>query len=221
MGGGDPPVSFGDERGQADRASLVEDRVRRLDHQLHAQRSRGEVMRRLDAAEGLRQRAHLRSGGDLRQRDDEVRRQLSAGFLQQPLDEEMGGPERPLAELVTEVLDPHADERRQRAVRVRRGDFDGRGLGVAVLFGVRAVAVAVLEVQPEVLDRLASQLLDHARMDARGRRRREAERGGERGRIGRVLVQGPQRRGAEARRGVRLEEVRAAVHHVNRLPPMR
>jgi len=37
---------------------------------------------------------------------------------------------------------------------------------VAVLFGVGAIAVTVLEVEPEVLNRLAPQLLAYPRVDA-------------------------------------------------------
>jgi hypothetical protein len=62
---------------------------------------------------------------------------------------------------------------------------------VTVFFGVRAVAVAVFEIQTEVLDRLAPQLLDDARVDARRRLRREPDGRAQRGRITRVLVQNP------------------------------
>ena len=93
--------------------------------------------------------------------------------------------------------------------------------GVAVFLGVRAVAVAVLEIQPEVLDRLALQLFGHAGMDAGRRVRCEAEDGRERARIRRMFLEHAQRRRAEPRGRVRLEQVRAAVNRVNRLPPMR
>ena len=48
--------------------------------------------------------------------------------------------------------------------RVR--DLDRGGRRVAVLFSVRPVAVAVFEIQPEVFDRFALQLLAHTRMHA-------------------------------------------------------
>ena len=110
----------------------------------------------------------------------------------------MRGPQRALAQLVAEVLDPDADERRERAVRGAGGDFDGGRFGVPVLFRVRPVAVAVLEIQPEVLDRLALQLLRHPRVDARRGGRREAEHRAERVRIRGVFVRAP---AAPSRRG--------------------
>jgi hypothetical protein len=39
---------------------------------------------------------------------------------------------------------------------------------VAILLGVRAHAVAVLEVDPEVFDRLGAQLVEDAPVDVRG-----------------------------------------------------
>ena len=89
---------------------------------------------------------------------------------------------------------------------------------VAVLLVIGPVAVAVLEVDAEVLDRLARQLVDDARVDAVGERRdrgrspRRARRG-----VGRVLVERPQRHRAELPRRVGLEQVRAAVDRVHRL----
>ena len=77
-------------------------------------------------------------------------------------------------QLLAQRLDADADERRQRAVRQPRRDLVGRGLRVAVLFVVGAVAVAVLEVDAEVLDRLARQLVDDARVDAVGEARDRA-----------------------------------------------
>ena len=85
-----------------------------------------------------------------------------------------------------------------------RGDLAAPRCGVAVLLVVRAVAVAVLEVDAEVLDRLALQLLDDARVDRSARAAIEAERRGERRRVRRVLVERAQRERAELLRRVGL-----------------
>ena len=55
-------------------------------------------------------------------------------------------------------------------------------------------------------------------VDAIGERAIQAEHAGERGRVGRVLLQRAQRQRAELLRRVGLEQVRAAVDRVNRLP---
>ena len=68
-------------------------------------------------------------------------------------------------------LDPDADEWRQRARLETGGDLLGDRYGMAVLFGVRPDAVAVLEVDAEVLDRLARQLVDDAAANGLGQRR--------------------------------------------------
>ena len=94
-------------------------------------------------------------------------------------------------------------------------DFLGGRSRVAVLLGVGPVAVAVLEVDAEVLDRLAPQLVDDPRAHGLGKARprpaRRPSAAAKRARVGRVLVERRQREGAELRGGVGLEQMRAAV----------
>ena len=205
MGGDDAAAAFLDQRRQGDGAMVVEDRLRRLDHQLQAQRPGREAVDGLDLRERVDQQSDLSAAGDLRERDDEVGRQAAVGFLQQPFEEQVRRPQRALAQLLAEVLDANADEGRQRAVLRAVRDFDRGGGGMAVLFRVRAVAVAVLEIQAEVFDRLAAELLDDPGVHALGGSGIEAEHRDERRAVGRVLAQDAQRRGAEFRRRVRPE----------------
>jgi hypothetical protein len=60
-------------------------------------------------------------------------------------------------------------------------------------------------VDPIVLDRLAPELVDDARVDDLGQRRRQPERAGEGRRVGGVLVERAQRELADFARGLRLE----------------
>ena len=91
--------------------------------------------------------------------------------------------------------------------------------GVAVFFGVRPVAVAVLEVDPEVLDRLARSLsTTRARIVSPASRGAQAERAARTIGVGRMLVERRQRERAELRRRVAPEQMRAAVDGVHRLP---
>ena len=82
------------------------------------------------------------------------------------------------------------------------GDLVGGAPRVLVLLVVGPIAEAVLEVDPEILDRLARQLVDDARVDALGERRIETERRRQRRRVRRVLLQrrAARRRRASARR---------------------
>ncbi len=117
-------------------------------------------------------------------------------------------------------LDPDADERRQHSRRVTGGDFLGYRLRVAVLFGVGPDAVAVFEVDAEVLDRLARELVDDPRADRSGEPGlvgRKRERAGERTGVRRVLVENRARDRADLRRRISLEEVRAAIQAVHGL----
>ena len=91
-------------------------------------------------------------------------------------------------------------------LRCPRATSCARPAGVAVLLGVGPVAVAVLEVDAEVLDRLALELRADARVDLG----RDSAGGVPSGasspiaaakapRVGRVLGEGPQRELAELR----------------------
>ena len=218
--GDDAPAALGDQPRQRDAAVGGEDRLRRLDHQLELQRSpaRGRASTR-------RRRTPTRApstcsgavifGSVTTKFGGSVPPVCSSSARQ----EEIEGPEAAALQLVAERLDPDADRRRQRAGlrcprRPRRPP-----LRVLVLLGVGAVAEAVLEVDPEILDRLARQLVDDARVDARARASASRpERRGERRRVGRVLLQRAQRDRAELLRRVGLEQMRAAVDDVHRLP---
>jgi hypothetical protein len=90
---------------------------------------------------------------------------------------------------------------------------------VSVLLGVGAVAVAVLEVDAEVLDGLARELLTHAAVDRLLQSLRQVERAGEGRAVGRELLERAVRDRAETCRRVGFEQVGTAVHRVHRLPP--
>ena len=81
----------------------------------------------------------------------------------------------------------------------------------------RRRSVAVLEVDAQVLDRLALQLGAHAVVDGAGELAGEAEDGGEGGRVGGVLVERRQRLVAPGAEGVRGEGVGGHVDGVDGL----
>jgi hypothetical protein len=118
-------------------------------------------------------------------------------------------------------LDADADERRQRGGLQAGGDLERGGARVAVFFGVRPRAVAVLEVDAEVFDRLAPQLLQHPGAHRRGERgiaRREANRRSE-GRGCRCqLFESPDGFGAGEPAGIPRERLARTDERVHRLP---
>jgi hypothetical protein len=110
-------------------------------------------------------------------------------------------------------LDPQADPRRQHAAFDSACDLEGRRLGVTVFFGVGPVAVAILEVDAIVLDRLTAQARDDTFAN-RGGDVTKTECARESRRIGRVLVQRRERQRPKARGSVSAEQVGAAVKGV-------
>src|SRR6185312_5648239 len=104
-----------------------------------------------------------------------------------------------------ERLDADAEERRQGAEGEAARDLRAGGDRVVVLLVVGAIAVAVLEVDPEVLDRLAPELLDDALVHLVGEVRRDTDRLRELAGRRRGLVQDAQRDVAELARRLRGE----------------
>ena len=122
-------------------------------------------------------------------------------------------------QLLVQRLDPDADPRRQRAAASAFATSSAADCAKPILFLVGPVAEAILEIDAEVLDRLARELVDDAQVDAIGQAgdpgpSAPASAAG----VGRVLLQRAQRQRAELLRGVGLEQVRAAVDGVHRLP---
>ena len=152
VGGVDHP---GDQGG----AVGAEDRLRRLDLELEPQRPGAQPEALLEAFGGQHHRLHLVDRGDLRQRDHEaVGQRAAAGEL---LEEQRQRPQPARAGGLLEALEPDAQPRRRLAGLDRPAQRRGRGPDVGVLPVVAPGAVAVLEVDPQVLDGLPPELLAH------------------------------------------------------------
>jgi hypothetical protein len=160
-------------------------------------------------------RHHLWNG------DDEVARQALVCRTRERGDKDVERSQAAGVKLRRQRFDAYADMGRQRAGRLAPRDLLRYRHGVIVLLFVGTMAVAVLEVDAEVLDRLAAELVgnpqaQHVR-EAYGTAS-EVERGLERRTIGRVFIQGGKRECAQPRGHVRLEQVRTAIEGVHRLP---
>src|SRR5207244_3755455 len=88
---------------------------------------------------------------------------------------------------------------------------------VAVFLIVRSIAVAVLEIDAEVFDRLTLQFRNDASINGIREIVRNAQDAAELEWIGREFVERAQSQRAELHRRVALEQVRAAVNGVHRL----
>src|SRR5207244_13383938 len=97
-------------------------------------------------------------------------RQRAVGPLEQPGEEEIERAEAAPLQFLAERLDADADAGRQRARGQAGRHFVGRSACKSILFFIRAAAEAVLEIDAEITDRLARQLVDDARVDAIGQR---------------------------------------------------
>src|SRR5207245_3167329 len=125
--------------------------------------------------------------------------------------------QRARRELAAQRLDPDPDEGAERAGLQPLGAFlSGLG-GVAVLLGVAADSVAVLEIDAEVLHRFALQLLLDPRVDDLGDAGIDPDRLRESAGVRRVLRERLEREVSELLRGVALEQVRATVDGVHGL----
>ena len=223
MGADAAAVAGGEEAGQRRPAVGADDRLGDLDHDLAAQRALGQPVAALENLEQPHQRPRLLGHGHLRQRDHEVGRQRAAGFADQGVEEDLQRPRAAGLPFLTHRLDTDAEERRQPLFTHAAGDLAGGGDRGGILLGVGAGAEAVLEVEAEVLDRLAFQLaadalVDRRRQPALGIRRREAHAARELGRAVAVGVHGGAGDLAEPRRRLGLEQLRPAVDGVDRLP---
>ena len=209
------------ERAERGRAVGREDRLRGFDHQLERDRSRSQLQRPLERRAGASNGGDMARRHQLGNRDHEVRRQSSARGTDERRHEQVERAQAARVQFVRHRLDPDADEWRQRASLETGGDLLSDRYGMRVLFGIRPDAVSVLEVDAEVLDRLARQLVDDAAANSLGQRalvRTQSERSGKRRRVGRVLLEHGSCDRAYSCGGVGLEEMRTTIDAVDGLP---
>ncbi len=140
-----------------------------------------------------------------------------AAGLHQAGEEDVEGADAPGTDGRFHALHADAHVRGRGAVLVRLGDQPGGAGRGLVLLGVGAVAVAVLEVDAQVLDRLALQLGAHARVDGLGELVGEAEDGGEGRGVRGVLVEGRQGTVAPGTDGVGGEDIARYIDGVDGL----
>ena len=218
-----PPSRRLDETEQRTPSGTVDDRLRRLHHQLQPQRAIRETELLFKRSADFRRRSDVRGDLHFRDRDDEISRQLPAREREQRRDENIQRAHAPGAVVLVEWLHSNADERRQHPRRKTRRDLRRARRRVPILLGVLAIAVAVFKIQPEILRRFAAQLRHDALVNRHGEhpRPRHVERLVQRVRIRRVFIERTQRDRAELLRGIRLEKVRAAIDDMHRLPAVR
>jgi hypothetical protein len=183
------PARRRDHPGDGGGARGVEDRLRRLDLDLEAEPRRRQAVRLLERVADLGHGLDLGHRGDLGERQHEAARQVAR--LEHPGEHELQRPQPPPPGRGLEALEADAGPGRA-VVRPRRGRDRRRGRsGGLVLLVARPDPVAVLEVDAQVLDRLARELVAHPGEHLLGA---DAGRGGQvRGRRG-VLVEQAQRR---------------------------
>jgi hypothetical protein len=196
----------------------AQDQLRGLRLDLEAELARLEPVRLLEPLAEQDHRPHLIGAGDLRQRHDEAGRQLAPG--QQLGQEDIQRVDRPAAGRGGQALAAQPGERRRcpgdHGIAEQRG---GRP-GIVVLAGIRpraARAVPVLEVNPQVLDRLGAQLGQHAVAHRRGELRAEAHGGREMVRLRSAAFQRDQRLSPPPHGQIRLELVGRDIERLHRL----
>jgi hypothetical protein len=215
-----------DQRRQKRTPGLIDDQLRGFYHRLEPQRPGRESESRLELLERIDERRHLIDGGNLWQGDEEPVGEPT-GVPNERREKDVECPQTACVQLGGHGLDTEPDERRQRIILQSAGDRTRAGLGVIILLGVWADAIAVFVVDPEILDRFALQLVADALVHCLGEpevavvAQGHTDRLGQRVGVGRVLVHRTQGELTELWDGIGGEELGAAIHGMNWLPSTR
>ena len=173
------PARRGERELRDGRAAVgTEDDLRRLDLHLEPKSSLRQAVHPLEGSHRIRHRLDLRDRAHLGQGERQPGGQLAA--LEEGAHEQVERAQATCARGRLEGFEPDADERRGHATADGVRDPLGGEHGIGILGLVAAIAVHVLEVEAEVLDGLARELLLHQRCDERGELRVEADAHGER-----------------------------------------
>ncbi len=203
-----------DHAGDRCRAIHAENRLRRLDLELEPQATGGQVVAVFERVADRDHGAYLLDAVDLWQRHDEAGEQAAHGEVS---DHQVERAQAALSGRPLQALEPDAvrdrgpDPAHDTGQRCRRGDR------VRVLDVVGPVAVPVLEVHAQVLDRFTLELRDHAGIDIGREFGREPDRRGQRSSVGSVLGERGQRRRSPLPNGFRRDAGGRYVHRVHRL----
>ena len=207
----------GHERRERAPAVGPEKGPRRLDHQLEGEGTRLKMQPRLEVFEQPHQDRHFLGMRHLGQGHREGCGELPSTAFEQRCHEQLERTARPRGSLGRERLDPDAEEGRQAVSRQPGRAFRTSRPRHPVLLRIRADAEPILEIDPEILDRLAPELLSQARehmlVDV------AVERGGENRGVGSAVRQGVERQLAPLGRESRPKQVRADVRRMDRAAP--
>ena len=138
---------------------VINDRLRRLDHDLHLQRILGKAQLIFEVFQNLDACGNLRRGVNLRQSDDEMVWQFAPCLLGQTGQKQVESTNRAGLALIGKRLDADTDKGRQNILAHPFGDFICGRDGMRVFLIVGTISIAVLEIDPVILDRLRLQLL--------------------------------------------------------------
>ena len=120
------------------------------------------------AIEQMRERGHLLGDHNFGQSDDEVCGKAAARGFAQRAHEKIERADAAVAQFRRERFEADADERRQRTFAEALGHFLGGKLRVLVFFRIGPISIAILEINAEILDRLALQFFQHAAVNRLG-----------------------------------------------------
>src|SRR5947209_15592208 len=143
-------------------APLVNNCLRRLDHHLHLERACRQTRCRLKKIEDVRKGRDLFRHYNFWKRDYEVVWKMTAALFNKRCKKDVQRAKASLAQFFSERFYANAYEWRKSPFAHPGGNFSGGRSGVTILFIVRAIAVAVLEINTKIFDRLAAQFLRDA-----------------------------------------------------------
>jgi len=142
--------------------SLVEDCLRRFDHDLKSQRAFFQAQCGLHRFEKFCQRGGLLRDHDFGQRNHEIIRQTSVRRFAQRGNEKIERADASVPQFRRKRLDADSDEWRKQIFMQPTRHLPRGKYGVLIFFRVRAVSISILKIQPEILDGFPLKFFQHA-----------------------------------------------------------
>ena len=161
---GEPSPRDGRNARQQRPALRVDDDLRHLDHHLELQRAVSKPELLLETPQLGHDELDLLENDDLRHGDDKIVRH-PAGELHEFRYDDLERTSRTRAELLIQRLDANADERGKRPSHHAIGQARRHRPRMTVLLCIGTIPVAVLEIDAEILDGFALELLHETCVD--------------------------------------------------------
>ena len=140
-------------------AGVAGDHRGHFHHQFESDASRVKDESLLESLNELRARGHVFCIADFRKVDDEIAGERTRGLLIQSREEYLQRPTGPFLARVRKWFDANAEVFREQSFRHCLNGLISRGRGVLILFFIAPYSVAILEINPVILNGFRPQFV--------------------------------------------------------------